>query len=410
MEEKLIAPEYSENYLGRRAFFFSEKDVRTLRDIAVLRKIGFSISDIRTIQNDPQQSAGIIDGLRRRIEAAVAEKQACLDALNTLDEHVVYTLSDLASALQRPVEKTPLPQEDSRVTLRSALRRFGSILLKTLRFCLVAFFLFVPFSWLSVIMAQNGRPVYQYPHAVCPEYYLWILSPALLMLLVLVIDRVLLSLKRWMFIMTYVLCAVLMFFSFMAMFALCDMESLTKDIADYRSLDADCSAIGDSFYEDLFPAYPQNDPSPADNRWDASYLYRQYVVKGKMTEYEWGKTRYKGDVVETVYAEWSLAPDRFDAEIARVDALFSIYLSDGDRYRQETVQQGKWVILFRYQGNGPFTEETGLTYRYYLFAYRPEDYRVRYLLCNFRGEEANHPEWLHTEVPFEQPYYLALDW
>lgn len=402
MEEKLIAPEYSENYLGRRAFFFSEKDVRTLRDIAVLRKIGFSISDIRAIQNDPQQSAGIIDGLRRRIEAAVAEKQACLDALNTLDEHGAYTLSDLASALQRPVEKTPLPQEDSRVTLRSALRRFGSILLKTLRFCLVAFFLFVPFSWLSVIMAQNGRPVYQYPHAVCPEYYLWILSPALLMLLVLVIDRVLLSLKRWMFIMTYVLCAVLMFFSFMAMFALCDMESLTKDIADYRSLDADCTAIGDPFYEALFPAYPRGENWPI-SQSAARYLYRQNVARGKRIQ--WGKTEYSGDVVETIYAEWALAPDQFEKEVARANALFAVYSNDKNGFQQDTVERGDWVILFRYQGNGPFTEETNRSYRYYLFAYRMEDRCVRYLFCNFRGEEPYYGK----ERP-EQPYYLKLDW
>ena len=71
IEEKLIAPEYSENYLGRKTFYFTEADVRTLLDIAVLRRIGFSVPDIRAIENDPNSSTARIDALRGRGRAIV---------------------------------------------------------------------------------------------------------------------------------------------------------------------------------------------------------------------------------------------------------------------------------------------------------------------------------------------------
>lgn len=401
MEEKLIAPEYSENYLGRRAFFFSEKDVRTLRDIAVLRKIGFSISDIRAIQNDPQQSAGIIDGLRRRIEAAVAEKQACLDALNTLDEHGAYTLSDLASALQRPVEKTPLPQEDSRVTLRSALRRFGSIILNAVRVILIAGILFIPFVWLS----RLGWGECLYPHMEDPWYSIAVLLPAMVMLLMLIIDHVFFEIKGRIKLIVYglviLICIIWMYMS-LGVMMLIPPESMTTRIQDYRTLDADCTAIGDPFYEALFPAYPRGENWPI-SQSAARYLYRQNVTRGKRIQ--WGKTEYSGDVVETIYAEWALAPDQFEKEVARANALFAVYSNDKNGFQQDTVERGDWVILFRYQGNGPFIEETNRSYRYYLFAYRMEDRCVRYLFCNFRGEEPYYGK----ERP-EQPYYLKLDW
>ncbi len=408
MEEKLITPEYSENYLGRRAFFFSEKDVRTLRDIAVLRKIGFSISDIRAIQNDPQQSAGIIDGLRRRIEVAVAEKQACLDALNTLDEHGAYTLSDLANALQHPVEKTPLPQEDSRVTLRSALRCLGRILLKAVRFCLVAFFLFVPFSWVSVLIAQNGRPEYLYPHLADGMDAFWILSPALLMLLTLIIDRILVPLKRWIFILAYCLCSVLMGVSFMFMFVLSDTESMTRDSMDYRTIDRDCAAFGDPFYEALFPPDPfdfeylsaQKEDTLLEVRYmDSVYFYRHYIW-GNHT-HRWGRLkRSTGGITDTIYGEWTLNPDRFDEEVQRASALFTGGSSQ-DGYQISTLQRNGWTILFRYRGNGPFVEETGDAYRYYIFAWHPNRQRVRYLFCDTEKE---------PYYDTEQPYYLELDW
>lgn len=419
IEEKLIAPEYSENYLGRKTFYFTEADIRTLLDIAVLRKIGFSVPDIRAIESDPNSSVARIDALKTQKQNTISNEQAYLDALNTL-ENRSYSLGDLANALRQSADQKPLPKEDSRVTAKSVLKRIVLILWNTIRFVLTAFFLFVPFSWLldNIYSRWNGQ--YLYPHLIDSRYVVFLtLLPTLLILLVLILDHVFSLLKGKVkvivYIGTFVVCAGLMLFSF-AGYALAETESLTTDITDYRNLDRDCAAEGDPFYEALFPADPYdfeylretNDDAQKVRADDSVYRYRWYIRGGGHVR-RWGKqVYYYGDTVNSVYAEWELSPDRFDAEVSRVTALFAADTASEDGYRQETVEKNGWVILFRYLGDGPFAEETNLSYRYCLFAYRAEDHLVRYLFCDCTNYDAPYPGQDHE--PYEQPFYMELNW
>ena len=100
-----------------------------------------------------------------------------------------------------------------------------------------------------------------------------------------------------------------------------------------------------------------------------------------------------------------MSPDRFDAEVSRVTALFAADTASEGEYRTETVEKNGWVIMLRYRGDGPFAEETNLTYRYYVFACRAEDRRVRYLFCDCTNYDTRQ-----DEEPYEQPFYLELDW
>lgn len=137
MEEKLIAPSYTENYLGRKSIDFSQEDVDVLRDIAVLRKFGFSIEEIRELQQDPASSVQILPDIRGRKQKVVAEEQEALTALLRLDETKPYGVSELAQALSAPAEERELPAEDQedRLGLRKKLRLltlFGLVVLPVL--------------------------------------------------------------------------------------------------------------------------------------------------------------------------------------------------------------------------------------------------------------------------------------
>ena len=59
IEEGLLMPAYTKNYIGRKSFDFTDENVTLLQNISVLRKYGFSIPDIRTILTDPAQSIEI---------------------------------------------------------------------------------------------------------------------------------------------------------------------------------------------------------------------------------------------------------------------------------------------------------------------------------------------------------------
>lgn len=110
IDEQLISPYYTENYLGRRFYDFSEQDVKTLKDISVLRRFGFSLSDIKTIKDNPSESKLIIKRLREQKEAHIQSENKLLSVINTLDNRD-YTLEQLSLALSEPVTNMELPND-----------------------------------------------------------------------------------------------------------------------------------------------------------------------------------------------------------------------------------------------------------------------------------------------------------
>lgn len=114
IEEGLISPLYTENYLGRKQFAFSEREVAILRDIAVLRKFGFSIAEIKQIHEDPEKSTEIIETMKQTKEKNIKEETALLSALLRLESARAYTISELATALSAPVVEVAVPRERDR--------------------------------------------------------------------------------------------------------------------------------------------------------------------------------------------------------------------------------------------------------------------------------------------------------
>lgn len=113
MEEKLISPSYTENYLGRKTFNFSEQDVEDLNHIAILRKFGFSLGEIRQLKEEPGSSVRILPEIRSRKERIIGTEQAALDALKRLNEEKPYDAAELARALEAPAADNALPAEDN---------------------------------------------------------------------------------------------------------------------------------------------------------------------------------------------------------------------------------------------------------------------------------------------------------
>ena len=91
IDEQLIAPKFTENYLGRRSFEFSEDDVVALKNIAILRKYGFSIDEIRKILLDAQNSIEVIESVKNRTRDQLDEYRERLNALSRLEENKAYS-------------------------------------------------------------------------------------------------------------------------------------------------------------------------------------------------------------------------------------------------------------------------------------------------------------------------------
>jgi len=120
IEEGLLNPAYTKNYVGRKSYDFTEGNVTLLQNISVLRKSGFSIADIKNMLEDPAQSREITQQLIDKKKQTIQTEQMLLDTLLQLDSNKAYTVPELAQALGSPVLddiKTPKDAEVSSFVL-----------------------------------------------------------------------------------------------------------------------------------------------------------------------------------------------------------------------------------------------------------------------------------------------------
>ncbi len=386
IEEGLIAPSYTENYLGRKSFEYEESHVQQLKDISVLRKFGFAVAEIRQMLQSPESIIPLTMELRQRKEAAVSQEQELLQTLYTLDTEQSYTVARLAARLSAPVVDIAPPAGDGK-------RNIGSMIRKAIE--QTVFFVIV---WLPVLVAIFGLVV---------SFYSWhfpVLEPIAIVftvlsllptMFVLLLPKISISekLKRLARSVLLVLCMISVPFALVFSMNIVS-HSETTDFRDYRRFDADCLANRYLFFQQLFPAWPHyfvTEQQP-NGDWKTVYLDAHYLYRN----------RDAWDYTYDIYAEWPLEPEDFREEVARVTKLYEdekqAIAMKSDYPYITAVKKGSYTCLIYSPYRSPIFEEVTNNYTYYIFAYDEETLRVRYILC----DSLEHGE--------DQPYYLSLPW
>lgn len=119
----LLAPQIKKNYEGRKNLTFSEADLETLGQIALLRKAGFSLEQIRQIEESPEQAAAAVADLLRQKEEEQALNEQVIEALSALPRDAVLTLPLLAEKLETGFSSQPVPEADLRLPLGERIAR-----------------------------------------------------------------------------------------------------------------------------------------------------------------------------------------------------------------------------------------------------------------------------------------------
>ncbi len=121
IDSGLIRPKNSENYAGRRSFDFDAGDVRTLTYVAALRKSGFSIAQIKTIEDHPESIRDTVDEVIRKLSF---EKDCCDMTIKTLSLASDSDMESFASLSEKLLSPSfELPKEDERFRLSALLGR-----------------------------------------------------------------------------------------------------------------------------------------------------------------------------------------------------------------------------------------------------------------------------------------------
>ncbi len=359
IEEGLIKPKYTENYMGRRTFDFTNEDLKIIKDIAVLRKYDFSIMEIRQMLTSPETIPQITKDLQNRIQANVNAEQMLLERLCCLKISDSENVSSLAAFLSVPVKDTPSPNEKR--SLSKVLISYARVIAK----------IFV--IWLPILLCINrgitSNIVYGYEYPVISIY-------AIIFSLLVIIPSVILIVfskrlhKKATRLILLILCVLSIPNSYIIP-SWITTHSETTDIICYRKFDAACLANRSLFFSEMFPEWPHYS--------DAKYYY-QYV-----TDF---------DSTYDVYAEWPLEKQEFDKEVQRVKEVFE---NKNSEY-YVTVKKGNWNCLVIHERSDPLFEEVTHSYDYFIFAYDEDALRVRYISC------------YSLQNGDRQPYYLSLEW
>lgn len=114
VQEKLVLP-LAQRRGGRTWLDFSPADVDRLRAIATLRKAGFTLEEIRSMETDfPRNAPDAAFALRQRLREAIAS----YERLSCTDTREADGLEGYAALLEREVRGTPLPKADQRPAFR----------------------------------------------------------------------------------------------------------------------------------------------------------------------------------------------------------------------------------------------------------------------------------------------------
>ena len=376
IDEQLIAPKFAENYLGRRAFDFSEQDVAALQSIATLRKYGFSIDEIRNILLDAQNSIAIIESVKERTKSQMEEYSERLSVLSRIEDDRAYSVSELSAVLSQVDAKLEIPIEHPKLSVTKIAKS-------------IAIFVIV---WLPFVLVFGGFvhdiTFYAYPKINTKNVFLTLLTLAP-SISILIVTQIKPNIKHAIKKIILCLCIVAMPFSFIMPYGIATYSE-TTDFRHYRDFDPDCLANRNVVFGDVFPAWPyyldnvENENGEFETVYlDSKYYYR--FIQGFDYTYD-------------VYAEWSLEEDEFAAEVQRVRAVYEKAVAEQTYgYKFVEMEKGAFSCLILYDGHEPFQNEPN-SYQYLIFAYNEDTNRVRYIYCD------------SLENGADQPYYLELDW
>ena len=400
IEKDLVKPECDENYNGRKSIDFSEKDVEQLKNIALLRKADFSITEIKALQEGGETAQKTIKEYINRTNEKIQFNSEIIERISPLVNEEDITIEIICEKLSCNLANEKVPAEDMELSPKEHKEKTVFTVISVVGMVLsgIAGFLTLIFN----------VGYYRFPAFV--QYNVSFDEP----LIETVFSLLFITIIKSYFIVQFALCfivfiiyrrnkkigkkkdkkkAIAVFFvviwafsllltPFSAMMQAFAFESRTENPDNYLKIDHGVSILYNA--EELF-VFPRAIPVDAESEFP--YMVKKY---SDTTKYFY---RYAPDLfgyAQDIYAEWELFSHNYDYEKERILSLVGIV-------REE--KKGDWNIVY-------FCEEIDKDpdsdfceyYRILFFAYNDNTQTVRYVFA--AGEEQ------YTDTP----YFTTVEW
>ncbi len=160
IDEGLIAPSIGESYSGRKSIEFSQEDVERLKNVAMLRKAGFPIADIKSIVDDESTIKSIVEKFIEQTEENIAHETEIVEKLKGISFDTEVTLETVCRTLSETVEEKQLPKEDIKLTPKEKTIKYLFIIIASLQIAVsvhaLIFICMSTFKYRYPCISENG--------------------------------------------------------------------------------------------------------------------------------------------------------------------------------------------------------------------------------------------------------------
>ena len=384
IDNGLIAPNIEENYSGRKNIEFSQTDIDRLKNIALLRKIGFSIPDIKEISQGSENTKTIIEAFIQQKQENIESDTLILEQIKNISLDSKITMESLCLQLSSAAENKQVPKEDLQLPKEEKRRREDYIAIAIIGI-IAPLIIMTTLILLRCVGHKNlvfdFETIMMYIHLFSGWFIIIVLS--LVMLLInrpkFVSEkkqRIRKHLSRILFsINTFAVFAAMGGSSLALMLAMHTQE-YTTDPNDYMSLG---SYYGSVEKEEILKVFPSEIP-------ESQVMYNGlFKDKYKPSTVYYYHNMESLDDVSDIFAQWQLPRKEFLEEVKLKQSS-----------AVETVKKGNWIICY-YIGNEAEEAKEGY-YNVLAFAYNENSLTVRYMYSANIG---------YSEY---SPYYLSMDW
>ena len=384
IDNGLIAPDIEENYSGRKNIEFSQTDIDRLKNIALLRKIGFSIPDIKEISKGGENTKSIIEAFIKQKQENIESDTLILEKLKSITFDSSITMENLCSQLSSAAENKQVPQEDLKLLGIEKRRREDY-----LAFALIGLISAVVIVGGSVLFRElcHKHLIYDVDWFYIMLFYyggwLFVVAFSLIMLFInkpKYVSKKKQKTRKHLSRLLLLLNILFAFWglggSFYGMVFAIYSDEYTTDPNDYLVLDSEYE-----MYEDkIMAVFPEQIPESEimyDKLFEKIYTPTTLYYFRQQTGY---------DIRFDIFAQWKLYGDEFEEEVFQ-----------NEKNAVEIIEKGDWTVCF-YLGNEAelYKRENFIV----AFAYNDAEDTVRYI-ASF--SDIGDGQW-------EEPYYFNLEW
>ena len=377
MENGLISPACSENYAGRKNIEFSYEDVEALKNVATLRKAGFSINEIKNLKQGPVPCRKTVEEFIEKTTAKIESDKAVVEKLEAVVTTENLTIETICESLNSAMEEKEIPESDIKLSLAEKIEKYFFILVSVAGFMWLAIALGI-----QIFILASSKMKFIIPET---EFYIkWATLIYITFVSVFLLYKYKINKKaapsKKRTIISIILCILLIpigftsyLYNFLSLLDI-DIRSETHSLKNYLVIDDSIEKFSDDINE-FFPRELSTDEN------NTSYFYRNQKV-------------IDNDRDLTVYLQRELDGKEFETEVEKYQNLKPIGSSS-----VSTKNIKNWTVIY-YCEKGETPDDFYGEYMYKIFAYNKYG-TVRYIM----EYNAGSPTGLYTV-----PYHMELTW